>query len=58
MAYTYLIPSWVTLWEIALGHDAPRGLILVGVGLTVLALVVLLKHEETGGRDGRLSKAD
>lgn len=58
MAYTYLIPSWVILWEIALGHGAPRGLILGGVGLTMVALVVLLKHEETGGRDGRLSKAD
>ena len=58
MAYTYLTPTWVILWEIALGHGAPRGLILGGVALTVLALVVLLKHEETGGRDGRLSKAD
>jgi drug/metabolite transporter (DMT)-like permease len=58
MAYTYLIPSWVILWEIGLGHGAPRGLILVGVVLTVLALVILLKHEETGGRDGRLSNAD
>ena len=57
MAYTYLTPSWVILWEIALGHGAPRGLILGGVALTVLALVALLKHEETGGRDGRLSKA-
>jgi hypothetical protein len=26
--------------------------------LTMVALVVLLKHEETGGRDGRLSKAN
>jgi drug/metabolite transporter (DMT)-like permease len=58
MAYTYLIPSWVILWEIALGHGAPRGLILVGVGLTVLALAILLKHEETGGSDGRLQGAD
>lgn len=58
MAYTYLTPSWVILWEIALGHGAPRGLILVGVVLTVLALTVLLKHEETGGRDGRLQHAD
>ncbi len=58
MAYTYLTPSWVILWEIALGHGAPRGLILGGVALTVLALIALLKHEETGGRDGRLSKAD
>lgn len=58
MAYTYLTPTWVILWEIALGHGAPHGLILGGIALTVLALVVLLKHEETGGRDGRLSKAD
>ncbi|MEP5154927.1 DMT family transporter [Planktotalea sp.] len=57
MAYTYLIPSWVILWEIALGNGAPKGLILVGVMLTVLALGILLKHEETGGRDGRLSNA-
>jgi drug/metabolite transporter (DMT)-like permease len=57
MAYTYLIPSWVILWEIALGHGAPRGLILGGVLLTIVALVVLLKHEDTGGRDGGLSQA-
>lgn len=57
MAYTYLIPSWVILWEIALGHGVPRGLILGGVLLTIVALVVLLKHEDTGGRDGGLSQA-
>ncbi|MCB2135791.1 MAG: DMT family transporter [Rhodobacteraceae bacterium] len=45
MAYTYLTPSWVILWEIALGHGAPRGLVLVGVALTVLALVLLLKND-------------
>lgn len=54
MAYTYLVPSWVICWEIALGHGVPRGLVLVGVGLTILALLVLLKQEETGGRGGRL----
>lgn len=58
MAYTYLTPSWVILWEIALGHGVPGGLILIGVALTILALAVLLKHEETGGRDGRLQHAD
>ncbi|MEM9579162.1 MAG: DMT family transporter [Pseudomonadota bacterium] len=58
MAYTYLVPSWVILWEIALGNGVPRGLVLIGVGLTVLALAVLLKHEETGGRHGRLQQAD
>ncbi len=45
MAYTYLTPSWVILWEIALGHGAPTLLILVGVGLTIVALVLLLKDE-------------
>ena len=43
MAYTYLTPSWVILWEIALGQPVPGGLVLVGVGLTVLALALLLK---------------
>ena len=45
MAYTYLTPSWVILWEIALGHGAPRALILGGVVLTVVALLVLLRDE-------------
>lgn len=45
MAYTYLTPSWVILWEIALGHGAPRGLTLVGVALTVAALVMLLEND-------------
>lgn len=48
MAYTYLTPSWVILWEIALGHTPPPGLVLVGVGLTILALAILLKNDERG----------
>ncbi|MCJ7871802.1 DMT family transporter [Phaeobacter sp. J2-8] len=51
MAYTYLTPSWVLLWEAALGHGTPPPLILVGVGLTIAALLVLLRREN--GRDGR-----
>lgn len=43
MAYTYLIPSWVILWEIALGHGAPSGLVLAGVVLTVVALIMLVR---------------
>ena len=46
MAYTYLTPTWVIGWEMALGQGAPRGLVLAGIGATVLALVVLLKDEE------------
>ncbi|SDE25374.1 DMT family transporter [Ruegeria marina] len=46
MAYTYLTPTWVIFWEIALGNGVPSGLILVGVTLTVTALVILLKPED------------
>lgn len=46
MAYTYLIPSWVILWEIALGQQPPALLVLVGAILTVVALVLLLKVED------------
>ncbi|AXT27014.1 DMT family transporter [Ruegeria sp. AD91A] len=45
MAYTYLVPSWVILWEIALGKGVPPGLILGGVALTIIALLMLLKEE-------------
>lgn len=44
MAYTYLTPSWVILWELALGRGGPPILILAGVGLTMLALWLLLDH--------------
>ena len=45
MAYTYLTPSWVIVWEIALGHGVPPGLVLVGVAITVVALLILVKDE-------------
>lgn len=45
MAYTYLTPSWVILWEMALGRPLPPSLILVGVGLTIVALGLLLKDD-------------
>ena len=43
MAYTYLVPSWVILWELGFGQAAPSGLVLVGVALTIVALSMLLK---------------
>nr|WP_254437027.1 DMT family transporter [Ruegeria arenilitoris] len=46
MAYTYLTPSWVILWEIGLGQQPPPLLVVVGAILTVVALVLLLKTEE------------
>jgi drug/metabolite transporter (DMT)-like permease len=45
MAYTYLVPAWVILWEIALGRAAPPLIVLGGVVLTVIALLLLLKEE-------------
>lgn len=42
MAYTYLVPSWVILWQIALGQGAPSAGALPGMALTVFALMALL----------------
>ncbi|WP_103258642.1 DMT family transporter [Tabrizicola aquatica] len=44
MAYTYLVPSWVALWELVLHGLVQPGLVLVGVAMTVLALGLLLKE--------------
>lgn len=46
MAYTYLTPSWVILWELVLGNGVPPGVVWVGVGLTIIALSLLLRDEE------------
>ncbi len=46
MAYTYLTPSWVILWEVALGNGVPALIVLGGVGLTIVALLLLLRDEE------------
>ncbi|WP_112321189.1 DMT family transporter [Oceanibium sediminis] len=43
MAYTYLTPAWVILWEGALGHGWPAAGVLAGVALVVLGLLLLLK---------------
>jgi len=45
MAYTYLTPAWVILWQVALGNTWPAPLVLLGVGATVVALLILLKDE-------------
>ena len=47
MAYTYLVPVWVILWEIALGAGGPPVMILPGIALILLALIAML------GEDGR-----
>ena len=46
MAYTYIVPSCVILWELALGRGVPTALVLPGVALTALSLLLLLKNEE------------
>ena len=43
MAYTYLTPSFVILWEIAFGGALPPVALLGGIALTVLALLFLLR---------------
>ena len=45
MAYTYLTPSWIILWEIALGRGVPSALVMIGVGLSIDALIMLLRYE-------------
>jgi drug/metabolite transporter (DMT)-like permease len=44
MAYTYLTPSWVLIWELALGQRVPPALVLLGVALSVAALALLLRE--------------
>ena len=45
MAYTYLTPTWVIVWEIFLGKGVPSVFVLGGVGLTILALLLLLRDD-------------
>lgn len=45
MAYTYLTPGWVILWELAFGHGLPDLRALAGLVLTAVAIAMLLKHE-------------
>lgn len=44
MAYTYLVPAWVIVWEAAMGNGLVGLTVLAGVGLTVAALLMLLKN--------------
>ncbi len=43
MAYTYLTPVWVLVWEFALGHALPPARVALGVVLTLAALALLLR---------------
>lgn len=45
MAYTYLTPAWIILWELALGQSIPGALVLPGIALIALALIMLLRQD-------------
>ena len=45
MAYTYLTPTWVILWEFALGKGLPSLPIMLGVATTIIALLLLLRND-------------
>ena len=45
MAYTYLTPSWVIVWELALGGTPPPALVILGLALTIVALAMLLRDQ-------------
>ncbi|MGB7245021.1 MAG: DMT family transporter [Sulfitobacter sp.] len=45
MAYTYLTPSWVIGWELMLGRGVPELVVFGGIGLTVVALYLLLQDD-------------
>ena len=42
MAYTYLVPAWVILWELALGGPMVSATVLLGIGAVIVALWMLL----------------
>ncbi|MCX7889530.1 MAG: DMT family transporter [Rhodobacteraceae bacterium] len=45
MAYTYLVPAWVILWQVALGNQPPAPRVAIGVALTAVALLMLLRED-------------
>jgi drug/metabolite transporter (DMT)-like permease len=45
MAYSYLTPAWVILWEIGLGGSLPPTATLLGIAATIIALLMLLRRE-------------
>ena len=45
MAYSYLTPAWVILWEIGFGSMLPPAHVLLGIGATIVALLMLLPND-------------
>lgn len=44
MAYTYLIPCWVIVWEVFLGRGFVGVGVLLGVAMTIIAMLMLLRR--------------
>ena len=49
MAYGYLVPSFVIVWEGVSGHGWVSASVLLGAGATVLGLVILLGPDASAG---------
>ena len=49
MAYSYLTPAWVMLWELGFGSALPPIPVLLGIMATVVALLMLLRNEAADG---------
>ena len=49
MAYSYLTPAWVMLWELGFGSALPPVPVLLGIMATVVALLMLLRNEAADG---------
>lgn len=45
MAYTYLTPGWVILWELAFGHGLPQWRTVAGLAITALAILMLFNQD-------------
>jgi len=42
MAYTYLVPVWVILWQVVLGGSLPPLTVFLGIAAVIVALLMLL----------------
>ena len=56
MAYTYLVPGSVILWERALGSPLPPAAVWAGLALTAAALALLLRDEDRPPRPSAPSR--
>ncbi|PPB80442.1 EamA-like transporter family protein [Albidovulum inexpectatum] len=45
MAYTYLVPGWVLVWQMGLGQPFPGLVVAPGLALTLGALALLLRDD-------------